>query len=997
MAPAMNRTAPAAVLFAVLALAGVAEAGPDANETFAGWHLGQGRWTRRAGALAQTSRDADCRAFAPSATWGDYTLEVLARKTGGSEGFLLLFRVRDREHFYWWNVAGWGNSRHAIETRPRRVLPGARAGGIRTGRWYRLRVTVAGDRIRCWLDDELIHDVRDKTFAAGGVGLGSWMTAVEYRDLRVTAPDGRVLYAQLAPGPAPQPPAPPTPAELARARRAEAARFRRLARRCPPVAYIARQPGGRRGTNATMHARRTGVGSAIRVFDPAEPNVPPRTIFEDREGFIFDMTPTLDGRRLLFSRKRDAAGGSDPLSIYEIGADGTGLRRLTRGRYHDFAPVQLPDGRIAFTSTRCEAYSMCQDYLACALYVMDADGGDIRRVEYNTLCDLTPWVLHDGSLLFTRWEYQDKNIFCTEGLWTIYPDGTRLLLYYGNTLTIPNAIYGARQVPGRDRVVCVMAAHHHPPIGGIAVIDRGVGLENPAAMRTLTPDVPYRPTVGRTWKDTNWGPGDRFYRWAYTDPWPLAEDLFLVSYGGGPDGPHRFDLYLLDDRGRKARLHRDSEASCYSPVALAPRRPRPHRLPGSPPARPAGEGRFFVQDVYQGLLGKGVRRGDVAAIRVCGQQPKKYNTEGPRFHDHYPVVGFGSYYTKICYGEAPVSPDGSAYFIAPAGVELYFEAVDDAGREIRRMGTVTQLADGERQSCIGCHESRFQVVGNAAAGMKRLSRPPDRLDPPPWGTRPIDFIRDVQPVFDRHCVRCHAGRAPKAGLDFSAGRTRLFNMAYRTCIDRGLVDFHYINTGPTGNFPPLASGSRVSKLVKVLESRRCMARMSDDDRRRIYLWIDLNCNYYGTWDMSRPHSLGGRDAWVQPGTGRRRWVPATWFTDLQATLDEAGCRHCHAPYRPGRQKGYFPETIVRHTWINLTRPEHSRLLNAHLAKAAGGMGLSREKKGRRPAVFADTADPLYRAILRHLRAAKAALEARPRMDMPGGKPIPQQRDFGRTF
>lgn len=94
---------------------------------------------------------------------------------------------------------------------------------------------------------------------------------------------------------------------------------------------------------------------------------------------------------------------------------------------------------------------------------------------------------------------------------------------------------------------------------------------------------------------------------------------------------------------------------------------------------------FFVSDVYQGLLGGGVKRGDVAAIRVMSHTPKKYNTEGPRYHDHYPAMSYGSYYTKVCFGTVPVSPQGMAYFKAPAGVELYFEAVDATGKEIRRM------------------------------------------------------------------------------------------------------------------------------------------------------------------------------------------------------------------------------------------------------------------------------------------------------------------------
>jgi hypothetical protein len=40
---------------------------------------------------------------------------------------------------------------------------------------------------------------------------------------------------------------------------------------------------------------------------------------------------------------------------------------------------------------------------------------------------------------------------------------------------------------------------------------------------------------------------------------------------------------------------------------------------------------------------------------------------------------------------------------------------------------------------------------------------------------------------------------------------------------------------------------------------------------------------------------------------------------------------------------------------------------------------------------------IYQAMLRAIHKGKAALDARPRMNMPGGKAIPQKRDFGKTF
>ena len=73
-----------------------------------------------------------------------------------------------------------------------------------------------------------------------------------------------------------------------------------------------------------------------------------------------------DGQRILFAyarhypdlaAERNKADGTRVpedayYHLYEMNADGTGLRRLTRGKYDDFDGRYLPDGSIAFLSTR---------------------------------------------------------------------------------------------------------------------------------------------------------------------------------------------------------------------------------------------------------------------------------------------------------------------------------------------------------------------------------------------------------------------------------------------------------------------------------------------------------------------------------------------------------------------------------------------------------------------------------------------------------------------
>ena len=46
---------------------------------------------------------------------GDCTLTLKARKTGGDEGFLILFQANGTSDKHWWNIGGWGNTQSGLE------------------------------------------------------------------------------------------------------------------------------------------------------------------------------------------------------------------------------------------------------------------------------------------------------------------------------------------------------------------------------------------------------------------------------------------------------------------------------------------------------------------------------------------------------------------------------------------------------------------------------------------------------------------------------------------------------------------------------------------------------------------------------------------------------------------------------------------------------------------------------------------------------------------
>lgn len=742
----------------------------------------------------------------------------------------------------------------------------------------------------------------------------------------------------------------------------------------PSVLFVKRNHFGKPfgvGTRAFWRSVVARPGCGIWLFDPLQRSE--RKIFHCDSATIMSMSLSFDATRALISMNATVGDANklQPSSfhIFEVELRDGALRQITRGDYHDIDPIYLSDGRIAFVSTRVESYQMCQNAPASALYTMAADGGDQRRIEFGTLSDFSPWQLDNGSILFTRWEYQDKSVFALQGLWSINPDGTRVALVYGNTVTIPNTKWQAKPIPGTDELLLTMAPHHGKPVGAIGILDRRLGMEDPKALVNITPEIPFTPSTS-----PNWRPGDMQKDWAFCDPWPVTRDLFLAAYGGPEKGgPKRYRLVLLDREGRMKVLHEDQNIDCFNPVPVVPRK-GPMRLPALA-SSDSKFGTFTVQDVYIGPL-KDLPRGTVKELRIMTTVPKKHNimarayvyeyASGTRHDVVDPLIGYGTFYVKYNLGTVPVEEDGSAHFLAPACTELYFQALDKDGKELLRMGSVTQLMPGERQGCVGCHEERRKATPSPSQLPVSFQRAPSVIRPPAWGAGPVDFVTQVQPVLDRHCITCHSGAKPKGGIDLSGDKTWFFNMAYDNLVSRHLVKFTYL-TPPneeTGNFKPLSTGSYVSRLTAMIEGKHSKVDLDDESRRRIYTWIDSNVPYYGTYDSSYSGRPGSRFAWQGKSNLA---VPVLEIT------------------RGGKQIA-LP---VKAPDINLTHPEWSAVLLRNLARTAGGQ--AEDDK----AIFKSTDDPDYRKILEQICGSAKGLADHPRADMPGAKTIPPKVAWGR--
>jgi len=123
------------------------------------WTPGTGTWTVANNIYSQSSNLTDCRSIGSTIADSVYTYTLRARKTSGSEGFLIMFGCKDSNNFYWWNIGGWGNTLTAIE----QCVGGSKstltsvAGSVKTNQWYDIKIDFTKDKVLFYLNDTLIH------------------------------------------------------------------------------------------------------------------------------------------------------------------------------------------------------------------------------------------------------------------------------------------------------------------------------------------------------------------------------------------------------------------------------------------------------------------------------------------------------------------------------------------------------------------------------------------------------------------------------------------------------------------------------------------------------------------------------------------------------------------------------------------------------------------------------------------------------------------------
>jgi hypothetical protein len=578
---------------------------------------------------------------------------------------------------------------------------------------------------------------------------------------------------------------------------------------------------------------------------------------------ISDPCVSFDGRLILFSMRPP---GGAWRNIYEIHADGTGLRQVTNGGGHDFDPLYLPDGRIMFTSSRDGEMDEYNHSPAEHLYACDANGANLERVSFNQSDDFDPTLLADGRIVYTRWEH-----FGTMNRFPLFftnPDGSGTFHMYG-----PHSRNFFHATPTEDgRLIAIESTMIEEDAGPLAVLKTEQGPADPVVGPSSNHwDVV---TVQVNNDGAPWPYG------AFKYPQSIGPNLYVASYtlpaategdpGSGPSVPD-YGLYTfsLNQAGTGTAgdpatftldnmtfLYNDPATNEYDAQLLAPR-PKPPIIP-STIDRSVTYGTFLAQDVFNRGTNDGQERPVKGATGLDHIDSIAVLAARPTMAGEPNDFSANEFEKRALIGFAPVQPDGSFRIRVPANTPISFATMDSAGRGFVVKRTHLFVRPGEEfNKCVGCHEDRL-AGGPVATNPTPMAAllPAHDLNIPAANFTVINYQQTIGPIVAAKCVSCHyAGVDTVAGggttLDLSATpdtteMNRVFPRGYINLSGEGMMATHQVVHPPFPRRSPLIDyilglGTRAGQASHPAELGA--AALTPQERRLFNLWVMLGAQY----------------------------------------------------------------------------------------------------------------------------------------------------------
>ncbi|MDR1958286.1 MAG: HEAT repeat domain-containing protein [Planctomycetaceae bacterium] len=458
---------------------------------------------------------------------------------------------------------------------------------------------------------------------------------------------------------------------------------------------------------------RPGRNLYILDITDGKPVVEQLTHFAD--GYVADCEVSYDGKTVWFARREQL---SPWWHIFRLDltpqADGSdnsssSLRQITQGPYHDVQPVELPSGRIAFSSTRLGTRDEYHGYPATGLSTMTPDGRDIQVVGFNFGRDSEPAVADDGSILITRLELFYSRMKTEYNLLALRPDGTQARTIYGperrSFWQNVHGGYGGWFAGGEP--------------DGFGMRHRVLRLTQPQPFSAdnillTTPAGPVL-TQGRRGEQLLRQP---FLRQGGNDEMVITtairldDKTLLVAAGKKnkemersqfPKDPVALGIHTMEvATGQLTLLYSDPASACYEARPLHPRRVPPVIFEDPASRSSKFTGTLFAQSVFHSQEARTRDLGKL--LRVVEGLPQVTRHATHTTPGEFAWKSHGGAFGRDL-GIIPLASDGSFAVEVPADRFISLQVLDSDRNVVGNQLVWMNVRPGENKGCIGCHES----------------------------------------------------------------------------------------------------------------------------------------------------------------------------------------------------------------------------------------------------------------------------------------------------
>ena len=570
--------------------------------------------------------------------------------------------------------------------------------------------------------------------------------------------------------------------------------------------------------------RRDGFDADIIELTNLRGDIQTRTVFKPEAlASIADLKLNWNGKKVMFTSLMP----DKRWNVFEVNLDGSGFKPLLETvepelEFYDGA--WLPDGRIVANSNIGYQGVPCvsgSDPVGNMVLYNPKDK-NLRRLTFDQDANWNPVIMHNGRVMYVRWEYTDLTHYFSRIVMHMNPDGTDNRALFGSGAMFPNSTFDVQPLPGHSSAfVGVISGHHGVARSGrLMLFDptkarkgvEGIMQEIPFRNREIIPEIKDE-LVDGVWPQ-------------FIKPTPLNDSYYLVSAKLNPQD--LWGLYLVDVFDNVTCLMKQEGEGFISPIVV--------RETKTPPAIPDRvnlndkEATVFIQDIYVGEGLRDVPRGIVKELRIHAYEYAYLHTPS----DHYAMGIQSGWDIKRLLGTVPVEEDGSVIFKIPANTPISIQPLDEDGAAVQWMRSWFTGMPGEIVSCVGCHEDQNQIP--IPKRVMASQKAPQPLTSPEGGVRSFTYDLEVQPILDRACIACHDGGK---AFDLRGGTKdrRGFGTSY--------LNLHpYTHRqGPEADMvvlQPYEYHPNTSELVRLLKVGHHNVQLTDKEWRVLYNWIDYN-------------------------------------------------------------------------------------------------------------------------------------------------------------